>query len=178
LQQSRRIGEIRMSVHEPTPFRGAIPSADADRAVKFGMGVAVAPLWATFFTAASAGMAYWWMTAAWTRREPKPFALAKSIAPSETRSPAPVRTAAPASGEPLVAPALAVAAPAAPRAPEPETLAAASPVAAAVEPAVIAAVLGEAKPAQIAPRANGARAESPAAARRKPPVRRRPEPKA
>jgi hypothetical protein len=179
--------EIRMSVHEPTPFRAAIPSVDADRAVKFGMGVAAAPLWATFFTAASAGMAYWWMTAAWIRREPKSFAPAKSAAQAEIRSPAPVRTAAPAPGEFLAAPAPAVAAPAAPvveaqaapRAPVLETLAAASPVAAAaVEPAVIAAVVGEAKPAQTAPRVNGARAEAPAAAPRKPPVRRRPEPKA
>jgi hypothetical protein len=178
--------EIRMSVHEPTPFRAAIPSVDADRAVKFGMGVAAAPLWATFFTAASAGMAYWWMAAAWTRREPNSFAPAKSTAQMEARSPAPVRTAEPAPGEPLAAPTLVVVAPAAPaveaqaapRAAEPERLAAASPVAAAVEPAEIAALVEAAKPVQTAPRANGARAETPAAAPRKPPVRRRPEPKA
>lgn len=65
-----------MSVHEPTPFRAATPSVDADRAMKFGVGVAAAPLWATFFTAAGAGMAYWWMTA-WARQEQSPsFAFA------------------------------------------------------------------------------------------------------
>ena len=99
--------ENRMSVHEPTPLRAAIPSVDVDRAVNFGVGVVAVPLWATFFTAASAGMAYWWMTAAWTRREPKSFASAKSAAQAEIRSPAPVRIAesAPRQPEPVAAPA-------------------------------------------------------------------------
>ena len=155
-----------MSVHESTPFRAAIPSVEADRAVKFGVGVAAAPLWATFFTAAGAGMAYWWMSAAWARREPKLFAPAKGAAPAAVRAPAPVQAAEPA-----------------PRAPEIKALAAAAPVVAAgLEPAIerpeIAAVFAEAKPALAAPRANGADAQAPAAAARKPPVRRKSEPKA
>lgn len=96
-----------MSVHEPTPFRAVIPSVDADRAMKFGVGVAAAPLWATFFTAASAGMAYWWMTAAWTRRELRAFAPARSAVRTEPRSLAlPVRTEEPAPrrSEPVAAP--------------------------------------------------------------------------
>lgn len=191
-----------MSVHEPTPFGAAIPSVDADRAVKFGVGVAAIPLWAAYFTAAGAGMAYWWMTAAWSRREPKSFAPAKIAArvpaQAEARAPAPVTPAQPASRPPEVvaapaaapepAPAASAAAPAgeahpAPRTPQSETLAAATPVAAGLEPAVepkeIAAVVDEAKPVQAAPpRAEGARAQAPESGHRKPPVRRRPEPKA
>jgi hypothetical protein len=153
-----------MSVHEFTSFRAAIPSVDADRAMKFGVGVAAAPLWATFFTAASAGMAYWWMSAAWTRREPNFFAPAKGAAPAAIRAPAPVQIAEAALAAPKVEMLVAATRLAADLEP---------PVEAAVEPMKIAAVVVEAKPALAA---NGA--EAPAAAPRKPPVRRKPEPKA
>lgn len=68
-----------MSLHEsfrPSDvFRAPLSTIDADRAMKFGVGAAATPLWAAYFTAASAGVAFWWMTA-WTRQEPKSFALA------------------------------------------------------------------------------------------------------
>jgi hypothetical protein len=167
--------EKRMSVHEFTSFRAAIPSVDADRAMKFGVGVAAAPLWATFFTAASAGMAYWWMSAAWTRREPNFFASAKGAAPAAIRAPAPAPAPAPVPAPvPTAEPA---------PAPKAETLAAATLLAASLEPAVepaveptkIAVVVTEAKPVLAA---SGGGAEARATAPRKPPVRRRPEPKA
>jgi hypothetical protein len=170
--------ENRMSVHEPTPFRAAIPSVEADRALKFGVGVAVAPLWATFFTAAGAGMAYWWMSSAWTRRQPKSFAPAKVSALPALR--APVLAAEPALRRPEPEPA--VEARPALRAPEAVTLAAATSAPAelepVVEPAEIAAVVVEAKPALVASHMNGARAEALATPARKPPVRRKTEPKA
>lgn len=193
-----------MSVHEPTPFRAATPSVDADRAMKFGVGVAAAPLWATFFTAAGAGMAYWWMTA-WARGEPTSFApmngAARAAAGATTavptveaapRRPEPAQAVVTAPApelkpEPELAPEPAppvVEGPHPLHAPEPGALVAAAPVAAglesAVEPAEIAAVAEQVRPAQAAPRGDGAgaKAQAPSAAQRRPPGRRKPERKA
>lgn len=74
-----------------TPFK----SFDAERTARFAAGVA-SPLWAPFLVAASAGVAFWWMTG-WTRREagtvlpladePKSFAPAAAANDAEFAAP-------------------------------------------------------------------------------------------
>lgn len=61
-----------MSVYDPASFSARVMPIDAERVLNFGVGAAAAPLWATYFAAASAGMAYWWLTA-WSRQELKGF---------------------------------------------------------------------------------------------------------
>jgi len=52
---------------------------DPERALRFGVGAAAAPLWGAFYAAASAGAAFWWMTA-WTRRS-----LEAAVSPAADR---------------------------------------------------------------------------------------------
>jgi len=59
------------------------PEFDSERAVRFGAGAAVAPLWTAFAMTAAAGAAFWWMTA-WTRRPE-----ARSFAPQDPADAAP-----------------------------------------------------------------------------------------
>jgi hypothetical protein len=116
-----------MSVHEParlgpSAFGPALKPIDTSRAMSLGLGVAAAPLWAAYFTAASAGVAYWWMTA-WTRTEAKSFA---TISPFKAVAP-----------KPAPRPILALVAPA----PEPDVVQTApvEPEAAVVEPVALEA---------------------------------------
>jgi hypothetical protein len=193
--------EIRMSFHEPAPLRTPLTAVDPDRVMKLGVGLAAAPLWATYLTAASAGMAYWWMTA-WTRREPTSFAPALRIPTFEPAPAARERPAQAAAAEP--APAAAREAAPAQTAPEPtipaepfatevselaaeavraveaaaETMAAAAPVAAGLETPVEPS--RTAKAAGLAPaKPEAAVAKEPAkeAVAHKPPVRRGTPPK-
>jgi hypothetical protein len=47
---------------------------ETQRALHMGLGAAAAPtLWAAYFAAASAGVTYWWMTGAWSRRTAQPL---------------------------------------------------------------------------------------------------------
>lgn len=57
---------------------------DAERSTRLAAGLA-SPLWATFFAAAGAGVAFWWATG-WTRRQ---LAAVPSFADAETKSFAP-----------------------------------------------------------------------------------------
>lgn len=60
----------------PSPASSSPTRIEPERALRMGVGVAAAPLWAAFFAAAGAGVTYWWMTS-WSRRptvEPKSFA--------------------------------------------------------------------------------------------------------
>ena len=70
-----------MPAQETTAFTFS-SKIEPERALRLGAAVAVAPLWAAYFAAASTGVAYWWMTS-WTRRgEQKSFApkaLAKPV---------------------------------------------------------------------------------------------------
>jgi hypothetical protein len=64
---------------------------EPQRALHLGLGAAAAPtLWAAYFAAASAGVTYWWMTGAWSRRpaqprlpEPKAFATKEQLVKAE-----------------------------------------------------------------------------------------------
>lgn len=60
---------------------------DAERSARLAAGLA-SPLWATFFAAAGAGVAFWWATG-WARRTAE--AAAPSFVGAEAKSFAPVR---------------------------------------------------------------------------------------
>lgn len=66
---------------DPSPFK----PLEADRNVRFAAGLA-SPLWATFFAAAGAGVAFWWATAGVRRT----LASTPVFAGTETRSFSPV----------------------------------------------------------------------------------------
>jgi hypothetical protein len=78
----------------------SIAKIEPTRALQLGAAAAVAPLWASYFAAASVGVTYWWMTA-WTRRtdaapaaiEPKSFAPAAKEITAPVAAPAPVEVA-------------------------------------------------------------------------------------
>lgn len=68
-----------MTLQDFAPF-GKDTRIEPEKALRLGMGAAAAPLWAAYYAAAGAGVAYWAMTA-WTRRaltgEAKSFAIAQ-----------------------------------------------------------------------------------------------------
>lgn len=83
---------------DQTPFK----SFDAERNARLAAGLA-SPLWAPFFVAASAGVAFWWMTAG-VRRQ---LEAVPSFAAAETKSFAPLPAepaAAPANDIEIAAP--------------------------------------------------------------------------
>ncbi len=150
-----------MALQETFPIT---PRLEPERALNLGVGAAAsAPLWATFFAVASAGAAYWWMTA-WTRKAavaPKPVET-KSFAPVE----APLAVAEPVAlveAEPVVAETVeALAAATVELAAEPEAVEmTAAPEAAplAVEPPVITLETVAAEPV-VAPAPRTARRKS------------------
>src|SRR3569832_1625468 len=72
-----------MTLQDFAPF-GKDARIEPEKAFRLGMGAVAAPLWAVYYAAAGAGVAYWAMTA-WTRGallgEAKTFALAEPLAP-------------------------------------------------------------------------------------------------
>ncbi|MBS0297986.1 MAG: hypothetical protein JSR45_16910 [Proteobacteria bacterium] len=68
-----------MTLQDFAPF-GKDARIEPEKALRLGMGAAATPLWAAYYAAAGAGVAYWAMTA-WTRRaltgEAKSFAAAQ-----------------------------------------------------------------------------------------------------
>lgn len=90
-----------MTLHVQAPFKTVEP----ERALHLGVGAAVVPIWATFFAAAGAGVAFWWMTG-WTRRAGAFAAEGRApetTAPAERRSFA-AEPAAPANDAETAAP--------------------------------------------------------------------------
>ncbi len=110
----------------------AVVGERAERALRLPLGV-TSPLWAMFGAAASAGVAYWWMTS-WTRamnvEALAPFAFEPPANAASPVTPTPVAKAAPV--EIVAEPELALS-------PEPEAVATPEPVAPA--PAVAEAVI-------------------------------------
>jgi predicted flap endonuclease-1-like 5' DNA nuclease len=110
---------------------GAVVEERAERALRLPMG-AVSPLWAVFGAAASAGVAYWWMTR-WTRAV-NVEALAFAAKPLPKAPPIEIV----AEPDPVVE-AVVEAASALETPPTPETTVEPGPVAAEPEPVVAAA---------------------------------------
>jgi type IV secretory pathway VirB10-like protein len=83
---------------DQTPFK----TFDTERNARLAAGLA-SPLWAPFFAAAGAGLAFWWMTVG-VRRQ---LEAAPSFAAAETKSfaPVPVDPASPADAVEAAAPA-------------------------------------------------------------------------
>ena len=71
-----------MTLQDFAPF-GKDARIEPEKAFRLGMGAVAAPLWAAYYAAAGAGVAYWAMTA-WTRGallgEAKSFAVAEPLA--------------------------------------------------------------------------------------------------